>query len=374
MYDYLVVGSGLFGAVCTRELLDRGKSVLVLERRSHTGGNVHCTEKEGIQIHSYGAHIFHTSDLAVWDYVNRFAEFCPYHHSPVASYQGRQYSLPFNMKTFVQLWGTVTPAQAAARIAAQTGALPAKPQNLEEKAIALVGRELYDKLIKGYTEKQWGRECRELPAFIIERIPVRYTFDDNYFTDTYQGIPVDGYNRLIDALLAGSEVITNVDFHPGNSGYAQQARRIIYTGPLDAYFDYALGTLEYRSLHFDTIRFEEQDHQGTAVINYTDRDVAYTRSIEHKHFMPGRQPITYVTYEYPLEWKVGREAYYPVQDGRNSRLHQQYKAMAAKEKNVIFGGRLADYQYYDMDDVIRQALSCVASRCVTGLKEREESY
>ena len=359
MYDYLVVGSGLFGSVFAHEAKVHGKSVLVIERRNHTGGNIYCEEKEGINIHKYGAHIFHTDYKDVWDYVNRFVDFNNYINSPVANYKGELYNLPFNMNTFSKMWGVVTPAEAAAKIAEQRKAITGEPKNLEEQAISLIGTDVYIKLIKGYTEKQWGRSCTELPAFIIQRLPVRYTFDNNYFNDRYQGIPVGGYNKIINALLEGIEVKLGVDFNEQRESYKGIARIIVYTGPIDAYFNYKLGQLEYRGLRFETERLEEENYQGVAVMNYTEREIPYTRSIEHKHFEYGKQPVTYVTREYPADWKPGEEAYYPVNNDRNQKLYEQYKELAEKEKNIIFGGRLAEYKYYDMDDVIKSALDLV---------------
>lgn len=359
-YDYLIVGSGLFGSVFAHEMTKAGKYCLVLERRDHVGGNVYCEEKEGIHIHKYGAHIFHTSNKEVWDYVNQFVEFNNYVNSPVANYKGELYNLPFNMNTFSKMWGVVTPADAAAKIAQQRQeAGITEPKNLEEQAISLIGTDIYTKLIKGYTEKQWGRSCTELPAFIIKRLPVRYTFDNNYFNDRYQGIPIGGYNVLIDALLKGIEVRTGVDYNQVRQEYEGLAKTVVYTGPIDEYFDYTLGRLEYRGLRFETERLEEVNHQGVAVMNYTDRETPYTRSIEHKHFEFGTQPVTYVTKEYPADWQPGEEAYYPVNNERNQKLYCQYAALAAEEKNVIFGGRLAEYKYYDMDDVIASAMDMV---------------
>ena len=359
-YNYLIVGSGLFGSVFAHEMTKAGKSCLVLERRNHVGGNVYCEEKEGIRIHKYGAHIFHTSNKEVWDYVNQFVEFNNYVNSPVANYKGELYNLPFNMNTFTKMWGVVTPKQAAAKIAQQRQeAGITEPKNLEEQAISLIGTDIYTKLIKGYTEKQWGRSCTELPAFIIKRLPVRYTFDNNYFNDRYQGIPIGGYNVLINTLLEGSEVRTGVDYNQARHEYEGVAKTVVYTGPIDEYFDYKLGRLEYRGLRFETERMEEENYQGVAVMNYTDRETPYTRSIEHKHFEFGEQPVTYVTKEYPADWHPGEEAYYPVNNERNQHLYEQYVALAAKEENVIFGGRLAEYKYYDMDDVIASALEMV---------------
>ena len=360
MYDYLIVGSGLYGAVMAHELRAAGKTVLVLERRGHVGGNVYCEEREGINIHRYGAHIFHTSYQDVWDYVNQFVTFNNYVNSPIANYRGELYNLPFNMNTFTKLWGVVTPAEAQAKIDEQRAEAPQEPQNLAEQAISLVGRDIFEKLIKGYTEKQWGRKCEELPAFIIKRLPVRLTFDNNYFNDRYQGIPEGGYNKLIEALLEGVEVRTGVDFNtPEGRALRQEAARIIYTGPIDEYFHYQLGELGYRGLRFETDRYEEANHQGVAVMNYTAAAVPYTRTIEHKHFEFGQQPVTYVTREYPAEWHRGEEAYYPVNDTANQRLYQNYCALAAREDDVIFGGRLAEYRYYDMDDVIRSAFDAL---------------
>lgn len=358
MLDYLVVGSGLFGSVFAHEMTKAGKQCLVLERRTHVGGNVYCEEKEGIRIHEYGAHIFHTSDKKVWSYVNQFVEFNNYVNSPVANYKGELYNLPFNMNTFAKMWGVVTPQEAAAKIAQQRKeAGITNPKNLEEQAISLIGTDIYTKLIKGYTEKQWGRRCTELPAFIIQRLPVRYTFDNNYFNDRYQGIPVGGYNKLMEALLEGIEVRTGVDFNKERETYQGMAKTIVYTGPIDEYFDYCLGNLEYRGLRFETERLEEENHQGVAVMNYTDRETPWTRIIEHKHFEFGTQPVTYITKEYPADWNPGDEAYYPVNNEKNQTLYAKYAALAEKEKNVIFGGRLAEYKYYDMDDVIASALA-----------------
>ena len=358
MYDYLIVGSGLFGAVFAHEMKKRGKSCLVLERRSHAGGNVYCEEKDGINVHQYGAHIFHTSYKDVWEYVNSFVEFNNYVNSPVANFRGELYNLPFNMNTFTKLWPEVhTPAEVEAKLEAERReAGIEEPQNLEEQAISLIGRTVYEKLIKGYTEKQWGRACTELPAFIIKRLPVRLTFDNNYFNDRYQGIPVGGYNKLIDALLDGIEVRLDTDYLQDRETYDKLGRKIVYTGPIDEYFAYKLGRLEYRGLRFETERLEEENHQGVAVMNYTAREVPYTRIIEHKHFEFGTQPVTYVTREYPADWQPGEEAYYPVNNDKNQALYQQYAELAAKESKVIFGGRLAEYKYYDMDDVIKSAL------------------
>lgn len=360
MYDYLIVGSGLFGSVFAHQMHKKGKSCLVLERRPHVGGNIYCENKDGINIHTYGAHIFHTSNKKVWDYVNQFVEFNNYVNSPVANYKGELYNLPFNMNTFTKMWGVVTPKEAAEKIAQQRAeAGITDPKNLEEQAISLIGTDIYTKLIKGYTEKQWGRSCTELPAFIIKRLPVRYTFDNNYFNDRYQGIPVGGYNKLIEGLLAGIEVRTGVDYLKHRDEYKDITKKIVYTGPIDEYFGYKLGPLEYRGLRFETERLEEENHQGVAVMNYTDHETPWTRIIEHKHFEFGTQPVTYVTKEYPADWQPGEEAYYPVNNARNQSLYEQYAALAQNEQNVIFGGRLAEYKYYDMDDVVESALNCV---------------
>mgnify|MGYP000454731711 FL=1 len=363
MFEYLIVGSGLFGAVFAHEAKRTGKSVLVLERRDHVGGNVYCEEREGINIHKYGAHIFHTSYEDVWAYVNQFVTFNNFINSPVANYQGHLYNLPFNMNTFRELWDIVTPAQAKAIIAEQRKVIKGEPQNLEEQAISLVGTDIYTKLIKGYTEKQWGRSCTELPAFIIKRLPVRYTFDNNYFNDRYQGIPVGGYNKLIEALLDGIEVRTGVDFLKDRATYQAMAKKIVYTGSIDEYFGYKLGQLEYRGLRFETERLEEENHQGVAVVNYTEFEIPYTRIIEHKHFEFGTQPVTYITREYPADWHRGEEAYYPVNNDHNQQLYQKYVALAKQEPNTIFGGRLAEYKYYDMDDVIEAALRKINKEC-----------
>lgn len=359
MYDYLVVGSGLFGAIFAHEARKNGKSVLMLERRNHIGGNIYCEELDGINIHKYGAHIFHTSYKDVWEYVNQFVDFNNYVNSPVANYKGELYNLPFNMNTFTKLWGVVTPQEAANRIAQQRTVIHGTPQNLEEQAISLVGNDIYTKLIKGYTEKQWGCSCTELPAFIIKRLPVRYTFDNNYFNDKYQGIPIGGYNKLIDALLEGIEVRLGIDYNDNSAEYRKLAAKVVYTGPIDAYFAYSLGRLEYRGLRFETERLEELNHQGVAVMNYTQREIPYTRIIEHKHFEFGTQPVTYITKEYPADWHLGEEVYYPVNNDKNQQLYEKYAALAVQESNVIFGGRLAEYKYYDMDDVIKSALVCV---------------
>ena len=359
-YDYLIVGAGLFGAVFAREMTDAGKRCLVIDRRDHVAGNA-CTETvEGIAIHRYGAHIFHTNDDAVWDYVNRFARFNRFTNSPIANYKGELYNLPFNMNTFHQMWGVTTPTQARAEIRRQQEASgDGEPQNLEEQAIRLVGRDIYEKLIKGYTQKQWGRPCTELPSFIIRRLPVRFTYDNNYFNARHQGIPEDGYTALVERMLEGIPVRLHTDFLPRREELSALAERVLYTGPIDAYFDYRLGALEYRSLRFETELLDTDNYQGNAVVNYTDAETPYTRIIEHKHFVYGTQPKTVITREYSAEWRPGDEPYYPVNDGKNAALYQAYRELAQREQRVIFGGRLGEYRYYDMDQVVRAALDCV---------------
>lgn len=360
MYDYLIVGAGLYGAVCARELTDRGKRCLVIDRRSHIAGNTYTEQVSGIHVHKYGAHIFHTKDEGVWQYVNRFATFNHYINSPVAVYGDELYNLPFNMNTFSKMWGIRTPAEAKAKIAQQVAELGiTQPQNLEEQALSLVGRDVYTKLVKSYTEKQWGRDCRELPAFIIKRLPCRFTYDNNYFNDPHQGIPTEGYTAMAANLLAGVEVRLGVDFHRLIRSEPQIARRIIYTGCIDEYFGYRLGALRYRSLRFETQELPEENHQGNAVVNYTGPEVPYTRVIEHKHFAFGTQPTTVITREYPCEWQPGQEPYYPINDEENNALYAAYRQLAEAEGNVHFGGRLGQYRYYDMDQVIRAALDDV---------------
>ena len=354
-YDILIVGSGLFGAVCAREAVSRGKSVLVLEKRDHIGGNIYTEQIEGIDVHRYGAHIFHTSDKRVWDYVNQFATFNHFVNSPIANYKGEIYNLPFNMNTFSKMFGIATPEEAKAVLEKQKAEITREPENLEEQAIRLVGRDVYTKLIKGYTEKQWGRDCSELPAFIIKRLPVRFTYDNNYFNDTFQGIPCEGYTAMIEKMLAGTEVRTGVNFLDDKEGYLSLADTVIYTGPIDAYFGFSDGKLEYRSLRFETEVLEEENHQGVAVVNYTEREIPYTRVIEHKHFNFGTQPKTVVTKEYPTDWHEGMEPYYPVNDTKNGLLYRIYAERAEKE-GVFFGGRLAQYRYFDMDDTVAAAL------------------
>ena len=374
-YDYLIVGAGLYGAVFAHEMKRQGRQVLVIDRRAHIAGNIYTEQVLDIQVHKYGAHIFHTSDRKIWEYVNQFAEFNHYINSPIAYYKGELYNLPFNMNTFSRMWGVVTPAEAKARIAEQIGALQiTDPQNLEEQALSLVGTDVYEKLVKGYTEKQWGRDCKELPAFIIKRLPLRFTYDNNYFNDRYQGIPVGGYTAMVEKMLQGIEVRTGVSYrefaveqetaegivvsdHAGNT-----YRKIVYTGMLDEYFNYSLGHLEYRSLRFETEQMPQCDnYQGNAVVNYTEREVPYTRVIEHKHFEFGTQPGTVITREYPAEWREGDEPYYPVNDERNSALLKKYQELASGRPHIVFGGRLGQYRYYDMDKVIAAALDAVAA-------------
>ena len=362
MYDFLIVGAGLYGAVAAQQLREAGRSVLVIDRRNHIAGNVYTEQVEGIHVHVYGAHIFHTSDPAVWEYVNRFAVFNRFTNAPVANYKGELYSLPFNMYTFNRMWGVVTPEEAAAKIAEQRKEITGEPRNLEEQAISLVGRDIYEKLIKGYTEKQWGRDCRDLPAFIIRRLPVRLTFDNNYFNALYQGIPVGGYTKMVDRMLSGIEVRLGVDYLENRDALNALADRVIYTGPVDAYFGDRFGHLEYRSVRFETEVLDQPNFQGNAAVNYTDRETPWTRIIEHKWFEFGRDadgnelPKTVISREYSSEWKPGDEPYYPVNDGKNSALYARYRALAEKEPKVIFGGRLGEYKYYDMDQVIAAAL------------------
>ena len=356
-YDVLIVGAGLFGAVYARQMTERGKRVLVIDKRDHVGGNVYTREIEGIQVHQYGAHIFHTNDKRVWDYVNRFAEFNRYTNSPVANYRGELYSLPFNMYTFNKMWGVVTPQEAQEMIARQRAeAGITEPKNLEEQAISLVGTDIYERLVKGYTEKQWGRPCTELPAFIIRRLPVRFTFDNNYFNARYQGVPIGGYTAMVERMLVGAQVRLGVDYLADKAAWDALADRVVYTGPIDRYFDYCFGPLEYRSVRFETQVLDMPNYQGNAVVNYTDRETPYTRVIEHKHFEFGTQPKTVISREYSSEWKPGDEPYYPVNDEKNKSLYRRYRALADRESRVIFGGRLGEYQYFDMDAVIERAL------------------
>ena len=368
-YDYLIVGAGLFGSTFAYFARKRGKRCLVIDKRPHLGGNIYCEEKEGIHVHKYGAHIFHTSNKEVWDFVNSIVEFNRYTNSPVANYKGKLYNLPFNMNTFYQMWGVTVPEEAKAKIEEQKAEAMKnmrlvgmkEPRNLEEQALILIGKDIYERLIKGYTEKQWGRKCTELPAFIIKRLPIRFVFDNNYFNDTYQGIPVGGYNKLIDGLLDGTETRTRVDFFADRTYWESMANTIVFTGKIDEYYDYRFGKLEYR-----TVRFEEEIHdcanyQGNAVVNYTEREIPYTRVIEHKHFeMFGadvdRSPQTIISKEYSMEWKDGMDPYYPVNDERNTLLADRYRKLAEAEDNVIFGGRLAEYKYYDMGPIVEKVM------------------
>ena len=361
-YDYLIVGAGLFGAVFARQATDAGKSVLVIDKRDHIGGNIYTEAVEGINVHKYGAHIFHTNDKRVWGYVTRFAEFNRYTNSPVANYHGELYSLPFNMYTFNKMWGVVTPDEAKDKIAEQRAAAGiTEPKNLEEQAISLVGTDIYERLVKGYTEKQWGRPCTELPSFIIRRLPVRFTFDNNYFNALYQGIPVGGYTAMVERMLDGVEVRLSVDYLENRDELDALADKVVYTGPIDSYFNFCYGPLGYRSVRFENELLDTDNYQGNAVINYTDRETPYTRIIEHKHFEFGTQPKTVISKEYSQEWQPGIEPYYPINDETNGALYAKYKALADGESRVIFGGRLAEYRYYDMDAVIASALD-VAER------------
>ncbi|HIR26434.1 MAG TPA: UDP-galactopyranose mutase [Candidatus Choladousia intestinigallinarum] len=361
-YDYLIVGAGLYGSVFARELTRSGKRCLVIDKRDHIGGNIYTEDVDGIQVHKYGAHIFHTSNTEVWKYVNKLTEFNNYINSPVAVYKDELYNLPFNMNTFYKMWGLKKPQEVKEEIARQIADLNiTDPQNLEEQALSLVGRDVYEKLVKGYTEKQWGRDCRDLPSFIIRRLPLRFTYDNNYFNDRYQGIPVGGYTNLAQKLLDNVDVMTGTDFFEYRKENSHMYDKVIYTGMIDEYFDYCLGHLEYRTVRFETERLEEENYQGNAVMNYTERQIPYTRIIEHKHFAPEEEretpkPFTVISREYPQEWKPGMEPYYPVNDEKNSRLYEQYLELAKKEKNVRFGGRLGSYRYYDMDKVIEAAL------------------
>ena len=357
-YDYILVGSGLYSGVFAWFAKQKGKKCLVLEKRDHIGGNVYCENTEGIHVHKYGAHIFHTSNKEVWQFVNSLAEFNRYTNSPVANYKGEMYNMPFNMNTFSKMWNISTPAEAKKIIEEQKKEITGEPKNLEEQAISLVGREIYEKLVKGYTEKQWGRDCTELPAFIIKRLPVRYTYDNNYFNDLYQGIPIGGYNVIIDRLFEGCDIETDVDYLEKKEYYDGLGEKIVYTGTIDAYYKYQFDKLEYRSLRFESEVLDEENHQGVAVVNYTDRETPYTRIIEHKHFEFGTQPKTVITREYPVTWQEGMEPYYPVNDEKNQALYQKYAKLAEKEEHVIFGGRLGEYKYYDMDKVIASAMAC----------------
>ncbi|WP_294402164.1 UDP-galactopyranose mutase [uncultured Ruminococcus sp.] len=363
MFNYLIVGSGLYGATIAQQAKKAGKSVLVIDKRPNVGGNIYTEKVEGINVHKYGAHIFHTNNKEVWDYVTSFVDFNRFTNSPVANYKGELYSMPFNMYTFNKMWGVVTPEEAAAKIEEQKKEITGEPKNLEEQAISLVGRDIYEKLVKGYTEKQWGRDCKDLPAFIIKRLPVRLTFDNNYFNALYQGIPIGGYTKLIEKMLEGIEVRLNVDYLENKEELDKLAEKVIYTGPIDAYFDYKLGTLEYRSVRFENEILDKPNFQGNAAVNYTDRETPWTRIIEHKWFEFGKDengndlPKTVISREYSSEWELGDEPYYPVNDAKNSTLYEQYKALAEAEDNVIFGGRLGEYKYYDMDKTIEVALA-----------------
>ena len=357
MYDYLIVGAGLFGAVFARQMTDAGKKCLVIDRRDHVGGNIYTKEVEGINVHVYGAHIFHTDNEKVWNYVNRFARFNRYTNSPVAIYGDEVYNLPFNMNTFSRLWGVKTPAEAKAVIEKQRAeAAVAEPSNLEEQAISLVGRDIYEKLVRGYTEKQWGRRAADLPAFIIKRLPVRFTYDNNYFNDRYQGVAEGGYTKMIENLLSGIEVRLGVDFFEKREELSALCKKILYTGTIDRYFDYAFGELEYRTLRFETEVLDTDNYQGNAVVNYTEYEVPYTRIIEHKHFEFSKQEKTVITREYPAEWSAGAEPYYPVNNAENNALYEKYRALAEREEGVIFGGRLGTYRYLDMHNIVAEAL------------------
>ncbi len=357
MYDYLIVGAGIFGSIFAHEAIKKGKTCLVIDKRNHIGGNIYTEEVEGIQVHKYGAHIFHTSNKKVWDYINQFAEFNRYTNSPVAYYKGEIFNMPFNMNTFNKMWGVITPDQAKKKIAEQIAESGiTDPQNLEEQAISLVGKDIYEKLVKGYTQKQWGKLCTELPSFIIKRLPVRFTYDNNYFNDLYQGIPVGGYTQIISKMLEGSDVRLNTDYFANRKELESLAEKIIFTGMIDEFYNHCYGTLEYRSLHFETQILDKVNYQGNAVVNYTEFNVPYTRIIEHKHFEFGEQEKSVITKEYPKQWENGVEPYYPINDNKNENLFLMYKRLSEKEKKVIFGGRLAEYKYYDMHNIIQQAL------------------
>ena len=356
-YDYLVVGAGLYGAVFAYEAKKKEKTCLVIDKRDHIAGNIYCENVSGINVHKYGAHIFHTSDKKIWEYVNQFAEFNNYINSPVARYKNELYNLPFNMNTFSKMWNIATPQEAKDIIASQIADLNiTEPKNLEEQALSLVGKDVYEKLIKGYTEKQWGRDCKDLPSFIIKRLPLRFIYDNNYFNDRYQGIPIGGYTKIVEKMLDGIEVRLNTNYLDNREEFDAMADKIVYTGMIDQFYDYKLGVLEYRSVRFETEELPMENYQGNAVVNYTEREVPYTRIIEHKHFEFGKQPTTIISREYSSEWKKGDEPYYPVNNDKNNALYQQYKELADKEHKVIFGGRLGGYKYYDMDKVIVAAL------------------
>ena len=357
-YDYLVVGAGLYGAVFAYEAKKKGKTCLVIDKRDHIAGNIYCENVSGINVHKYGAHIFHTSDKKIWEYVNQFAEFNNYINSPVARYKNELYNLPFNMNTFSKMWNIATPQEAKDIIASQIADLNiTEPKNLEEQALSLVGKDVYEKLIKGYTEKQWGRDCKDLPSFIIKRLPLRFIYDNNYFNDRYQGIPIGGYTKIVEKMLDGIEVRLNTNYLDNREEFDAMADKIVYTGMIDQFYDYKLGVLEYRSVRFETEELPMENYQGNAVVNYTEREVPYTRIIEHKHFEFGKQPTTIISREYSSEWKKGDEPYYPVNNDKNNALYQQYKELGEQEEHVIFGGRLGEYKYYDMDAVIASALA-----------------
>ena len=357
MYDYLIVGSGLFGSIIAHEMTKNGGKCLVVERRDHIGGNCYTYEDEGIQVHKYGAHIFRTSDKIIWDYINQFAEFNNFINSPIANFHGEIYNMPFNMNTFSRMWNIATPEEAEAIIAQQRKEITGEPRNLEEKAISLVGRDVYEKLVKGYTEKQWGRPCDQLPASIIRRLPVRMIYDNNYFVDRYQGIPIGGYTAIIEKMLEGADVILETDFVEHREEFKNKAARIIYTGPIDEYYNYCFGHLEYRALRFETEHLDKKNYQGVAVVNYTDAETPYTRIIEHKHFEFGDQPTTIISREYPFEWTPEVEPYYPINDEKNQSLYEKYATLAAQEDGIVFAGRLGSYSYTDMQDTIKAALS-----------------
>ena len=357
-WDYLVVGAGLYGSIFAYEMNKKGKKCLVIDKRNHIGGNIYTEEIAGINVHKYGAHIFHTSNKEVWEYINQFCEFNNYINSPIANYKGEIYNLPFNMNTFNKLWGVRTPKEAQKKIEEQKKEFGiVEPKNLEEQAISLIGKDIYEKLIKGYTEKQWGRDAKELPSFIIKRLPVRFTYDNNYFNDRYQGIPIGGYTKIIEKMLEGIEVRLNSNFFDKRKEYEKIADKIVFTGMIDEYYNYCFGKLEYRSLRFETEILDEENYQGNAVVNYTEREIPYTRIIEHKHFEYGQQEKTVITREYPSEWKEGDEPYYPVNNERNNELYLKYKELADKEEKIIFGGRLGEYKYYDMDKIIEKILT-----------------
>lgn len=360
-FDYLIVGAGLFGCVFANEMTSRGKKCLVIEKRNHIGGNIYTENIENINVHKYGAHIFHTSNKKIWDYINQFADFNHYINSPLANYKGEIYNLPFNMNTFNKMWGAITPAEAKEIIREQSSQIEELPKNLEETAISLVGKDIYEKLIEGYTEKQWGRNCKELPSFIIKRLPVRFEYDNNYFNDTYQGIPIGGYTQICEKMLEGTEIYLSVDHFDPKEHFDSLAKTVVYTGTIDRYFDYCYGPLQYRSIRFENKILNTDNFQGNAVINYTHRDIPYTRIIEHKHFEFGKQEKTLISYEYSDEWNIDKEPYYPINDTYNNDLYAKYSCLAEKETNVIFGGRLGSYKYYDMDKVIASALNVTAN-------------